>query len=195
MLEESALGAGCDDNVGAFYDPTHQCPPWSGSEYCTDGMLCEDVDYMYDCDFENDRYSCAPGDLSGKFGSITNAGTENFLISQTDPGTLSPLIADLNGKVMAIYCAKADQADLAVFACTHINTYTTTEPESSSTCEPEFTCNARGRCVFVGSSFEKCVCDEGYITLDYDAKYFNEWCNYKQKPQTTVFCLHFFFSL
>lgn len=125
-LEEGALGADCADAVGAFYDPTHQCPSWSGSEYCTDGKLCMDPDYMYECDLTTDRYTCAPGDFSGKFGSIDP--TETFSISETGQATLTPLASDLEGKVMAVYCAEADQSDLTVFACAPINVYSTPSP-------------------------------------------------------------------
>ena len=61
-------------------------------------------------------------------------------------------------------------------------------------------CNSHGRCMWGtahGWSFEKCVCDEGYIThpsaSDYD--FTAEWCNYEQKSQTTAFSLHFFFGV
>merc|ERR1711971_159030 len=80
-LETGALGDECADAVGAFYDPTHQCPSFSNSEYCTDGKLCMDPDYSYECDFAADRYSCAPGDISGKFGQIDPA--ETFTLSET----------------------------------------------------------------------------------------------------------------
>merc|ERR1712083_902965 len=131
-MGNSAVGSDCDDAVGDFYDPTHQCPSFSGSEYCTDGKLCNDADYEYDCDFDNDRYSCAPGDLSGKMGVYMDPGTETLFLNETvGPDTLLPLIGDLDGKVMAIYCSEDDQAELTVFACAPINTFdalTTEEP-------------------------------------------------------------------
>lgn len=131
-LTESALGTDCDAAVGAFYDPTNQCPPFSGSEYCTDGMLCNDADYMYDCDFANDRYSCAPGDFSGKFGAFDPSETLDLDYAGTD--SLIPLASDLVGKVMAIYCAEEDQSELTVFACAPIKEYegTTEEPSGAS---------------------------------------------------------------
>lgn len=118
-LSSSQMGGDCDNAVGAFYDPTHQCPGFSDSPYCFDGMLCEDDSYMYDCDFMNARYSCAPGDMSGKMGAFENPGTEVLSVTATG-AYLSPLTSDLVGKVMAIYCAEEDQADLTVFACAPI---------------------------------------------------------------------------
>jgi hypothetical protein len=117
-LTESAVGDGCDGAVGDFYDPTHQCPSWSGSEYCTDGLLCGDAGYAYDCDFEADRYSCAPGDFSGKFGPLDPTATLTFPTETM--GALVPMASDLVGKVMAVYCSEEDQPELTVFACAPI---------------------------------------------------------------------------
>merc|ERR1712083_982373 len=100
-LNESAVKDGCADAVGGFYDPTHQCPPFSGSQYCTDGKLCGDPSYEYDCDFDNDRYSCAPGDFSGKFGTLD---LHSLLTISGSTDSLVPRASDLVGKVMAIYC-------------------------------------------------------------------------------------------
>merc|ERR1712083_686753 len=91
-LENSAVGSDCDDAVGDFYDPTHQCPFFPGSETL-------------------------------------------FLNETVGPDTLLPLIGDLDGKVMAIYCSEDDQAELTVFACAPINTFdalTTEEPGDSA---------------------------------------------------------------
>merc|ERR1719464_102482 len=131
-LEESAQGAGCDGYVGDFYDPTHQCPSFSGSEYCTAGKLCEDEDYMYDCDFELDAYSCAPGDLSGKFGSLVNPGEDTLTIFNMTDRTLVPLTSSLQGKVMAIYCAESEQPELTVFACAPFTTTTPSPTEAGN---------------------------------------------------------------
>lgn len=125
-LEMGALGDECADAVGAFYDPTHQCPSWSNSEYCTAGKLCADPSYSYECDFAADRYSCAPGDFSGKFGSIDPA--ETLSISETGQAELVPIASDLVGKVLAVYCAEADQSELTVFACAPIMEYATPSP-------------------------------------------------------------------
>jgi len=130
-LDASALGADCDDAVGDFYDPTHQCPSFSGSEYCADGFLCDDADYVYDCDFEGARYSCAPGDLSGKFGVYMDPATETLDLVPTG-GTLTPPTSELSGKVMAIYCAEADQTELTVFACAPIEPFSTSTTEEPS---------------------------------------------------------------
>eukprot|EP01083_Nonionella_stella_P026420 72711_1 len=80
-LETSAAGDDCSVAVGAQYDPTHQCLPWSGSPYCDDGILCSDSSYEYECSpyiFEYFQYRCAPGDLSGKFGNYVDVANTVF---------------------------------------------------------------------------------------------------------------------
>lgn len=126
-LTEGAIGGDCENAVGAFYDPTHQCPSFSGSQYCTDGKLCDDADYEYACDFDSDRYTCAPGDLSGKFGSF-DPTADTLTVTYDDTDALLPLASDLVGKVMAIYCPEDIQNDLTVFACAPINTYDAATP-------------------------------------------------------------------
>merc|ERR1712228_840917 len=88
-LTESSVD--CATSVGDAYDPTNSCVDFSGSEFCTNGVLCDgnsDSAYVYNCDFAADRYSCAPGDLSDK--------------------------------VMAIYCPYADSATPVYLACAPI---------------------------------------------------------------------------
>jgi len=121
-----ATGEDCESYVGDFWDPTHQCPDFSGSEFCTDGLLCDDDDYSYDCDFENDRYSCAPGDFSGKFGSITDASS--FKIDVADRGSLIPSTNDLFGRMFVVYCGN-DTAGITYVACSTIDDSTTTTLE------------------------------------------------------------------
>ena len=68
----------CSAAVGYFYDPTISCAPESGSIYCTDMMsLCNDSSYSYECDYSQaeTRFLCAPGDLSGKFGSLNSSAS------------------------------------------------------------------------------------------------------------------------
>jgi len=141
VLMSSMLGSNCDDYVGDFYDPTHQCPSFSGSEYCTDGKLCNDANYAYDCDWD-DRYSCAPGDLSGYMAPFENPATAVFSYIAPAPSSyLFPLTSDLVGKVMAIYCNEDDQADLTVFACAPIvdANATTMAPTMAPTFDPTMT--------------------------------------------------------
>eukprot|EP01084_Bolivina_argentea_P053090 97464_1 len=73
-LDGNALGEACMDKVGAQYDPTNQCLPWSKSPFCMDDKICGANGSEYDCDLTvvRGRYTCAPGDLSAKFGILSN---------------------------------------------------------------------------------------------------------------------------
>merc|ERR1719216_611699 len=124
-LDLPAVGDLCATYVGDFYDPTHQCPPFSGSEYCygTD-YLCNDTSYDYDCDFVNDRYSCAPGDLSGKFGKMDSY---DFILDEDGPQTLIPKTDDMVGMVFVIYCGDNDSG-ISYLACAAIEEYVTPAP-------------------------------------------------------------------
>jgi len=129
-LSSSAVGEDCDDVVGDFYDPTHQCMAFSGSEYCSGGLLCDvdDMDYSYSCDWDNDRYSCAPGDLSGKFETIDAAADTSFSLSESGPGTLIPAMDDLVDLIFAVYCANdgettSGSAGISYLACAPIDEY------------------------------------------------------------------------
>ena len=102
-LEADAVGTGCD-NVGDQYDPTAQCLPLSGNDYCTQGKLCQDSSYSYDCNFSSARYSCAPGDLSGKVGELISVNTSYGYTKQMDGNTLIPPTDSLIDKVIAINC-------------------------------------------------------------------------------------------
>merc|ERR1719336_1501823 len=133
-LSSSAVGEDCDDTVGDFYDPTHQCPDFSGSEYCTDGDLCGDSGYTYSCDFDEDRYSCAPGDLSGKFGETTYGATE-FSLSESGPGTLIPEMGALEDLIFALYCGDDDDDAPTFLACAPLNDAATTTPAPTVTPE------------------------------------------------------------
>jgi len=124
-LDGYATGEDCESYVGDFWDPTHQCPDFSGSEFCTDGLLCDDADYSYDCDYENDRYSCAPGDFSGKFGSITDAS--DFEIDEHGPDTLIPTTDDMLGMMFVVYCGDNTEGITYVTCATIEKTPTTTE--------------------------------------------------------------------
>ena len=103
-MSSSAAGSDCADYIDSFYDPTHQCMDFSGSEYCYgSSKLCNATGYSYDCEFDHVRYSCAPGDLSGKFGDIT-ASAKSFFESKPGPGTLIPPTYDLADLIAAVYC-------------------------------------------------------------------------------------------
>ncbi len=130
-------GSDCDDYVGDFYDPTHQCPDFSGSAYCNSSMLCNDDGYMYDCDWDNDRFSCAPGDLSGKFGSMNaSGGITAFGLAMTSDasmGTLIPPLDDIQDMVFVAYCGSNSEG-ITNFACAPFDvTSTTTTPTEAET--------------------------------------------------------------
>ena len=131
-ITEAASGDDCS-GVGAQYDPTAQCLPWSGNSYCTDGKLCEDPDYSYNCDFTNDRYSCAPGDLSGKAGELLTT-TAVYAKTVSGPNTLLPPTDSLIGKVIAIHCPASADADGKFLACAPIETASDTEDSSAQLC-------------------------------------------------------------
>jgi len=120
-LSSYAVGEDCETYVGDFWDPTHQCPDFSGSEFCTDDYLCDETAYSYDCDYANDRYSCAPGDFSGKFGVITDSSA--FTIDEDGTDTLMPTTDDMMDYLFVIYCG--DNADgITYVACAPIEEYT-----------------------------------------------------------------------
>ena len=104
-LDESTTN--CPVVVGRQYDPTHHCLANSASDHCRQGVRCKDREgkaaakWQYNCDFGKGRYSCAPGDISGKFGSITN-GKAKF----SGHLSLIPPTDSLIGKVMVIHCAE-----------------------------------------------------------------------------------------
>jgi hypothetical protein len=63
-------GDKCMEATGGYtWDPTVSCLDLSGNEYCTDNYPCDSTD-AYSCDYTTDPYSCAPGDLSGKYGTL-----------------------------------------------------------------------------------------------------------------------------
>merc|ERR1712187_829204 len=79
---------------------TNSCVDFSASSYCTDGVLCDkakDSAYTYNCDWDSDRYSCAPGDLSGKFGALTDPANTPLTMEYTGDGSFTPLTDDLVG--------------------------------------------------------------------------------------------------
>merc|ERR1712109_419935 len=122
-LDGYATGEDCESYVGDFWDPTHQCPDFSGSEFCNGTLLCGDNDYS------NDRYSCAPGDFSGKFGSITDAS--DFEIDEHGPDTLIPTTDDMLGMMFVVYCGNNTEGITYVTCATITEGMTTTEdPES-----------------------------------------------------------------
>ena len=138
-MNKSWIGSDCADYVGDFYDPTHQCPSFSGSEYCyNSSYLCNDTSYAYDCDFDNDRYSCAPGDFSGKFGMIPNT-TSRFTYFGHDTDTLNPRGDDMIGMMMAIYCGDNDSG-ISYLACAPVikpgDFITTTTTTMTPTVDP-----------------------------------------------------------
>jgi len=133
VLAGSAVGEDCESYVGDFWDPTHQCPPFSGSWFCwgTD-YLCNDTHYAYDCDFDHERYSCAPGDLSGKFGTMDDL---EFSLDVEGPRTLLPMTDDMIFKMFAIYCGDNDSG-ISYLACASIYTAVTPEPTPAPTPAP-----------------------------------------------------------
>lgn len=126
-MSSSATGEDCDDYIDSFYDPTHQCMNFSGSAYCNSttgtALLCGSGSYS--CDWDDDRFSCAPGDLSGKFGSM-DASDTSFTLTESGPGTLIPPTDDMDGMVFAAYCGDVD-AGITYFACAPLNGETETD--------------------------------------------------------------------
>ena len=121
-LASSKLGDSCKPYVGSAWDPTHQCIPWSGSPHCDDGKLCGDESYEYECSYDEDRYSCAPGDLSGKIGS--SPPPVGAVINEEIPGlpdltSLIPETESLTDKVLAITCA-SNEDEPQFIACAPI---------------------------------------------------------------------------
>ena len=151
------MGDACADYVGDFYDPTHQCPPFSGSAYCwgTD-YLCNDTDYEYDCDFDNNRYSCAPGDLSGKLGTIEDSS--DFYVESNDTNMLFPRTDDMIGKMFAIYCGD-NTVGITYLACA---------PFYNATSEPEPAQNTTSVATFGGSNKINgtVTVDNGHVIVD-----------------------------
>merc|ERR1712130_146754 len=124
-LTESSVD--CATVVGNAYDPTNSCVDFSGSEYCTNGVLCNgnnDSGYSYNFDFAADRYSCAPGDLSGKLGMISDPSATALSVEHEGDNSLIPYTDDLIGKVMAIYCPYADSSSPVYLACAPIEEQT-----------------------------------------------------------------------
>merc|ERR1712241_374119 len=113
----------CGD-VGFPYDPTNACWLSYTDGLCDNGELCTGFSgstYAYDCDFSsNNRYSCAPGDLSGKFGLITDPANAALNVMYAGDESLIPMTEDMTDQqlVMAIYCA----ADATPVACTPVTT-------------------------------------------------------------------------
>lgn len=127
-LSESNLGGACNEYVGAQYDPTHACLANSSSPYCSNGVLCDennDSNYIYNCSFAQDRYSCAPGDLSGKFGLITDPANTPLSVEYIGRDSLIPPTDSLIGKVMVIQCENAgiDGYNPMHIACAPIEEY------------------------------------------------------------------------
>jgi len=118
LLTESSVE--CDTAVGYAYDPTNSCVDFSGSPFCDAGALCDESTASYNCDWDADRYSCAPGDLSGKFGLITDPANGEKHVHYESDDSLTPVTDDLVGKVMAIYCPYADSSTPIYLACAPI---------------------------------------------------------------------------
>ena len=130
-LKSSKLGKGCRRFVGSAWDPTHQCIPWSGSEHCDDdGRLCGDANYEYECRWDEDRFSCAPGDLIGPIIDKYNVNASGVPVGEqigvmfTDFLTsLIPETESLTDKVMAITCTPDGERRPKYIACAPIEEY------------------------------------------------------------------------
>jgi len=157
-------GSDCDDYVGDFYDPTHQCMDFSGSDYCTgdNGELCNDVDgnYSYACDWDTNRYSCAPGDLSGKMGTVNYSQSAYLTLDST---SLIPRVDDLNGMMFVVYCGNNSEG-ISYGACAPI---VSSEDEVITTLTPS---DPTMVATFYGYNgiFGTVTVDNGYIKVDLD---------------------------
>merc|ERR1719461_740074 len=142
-LTESSID--CANAVGAAYDPTDSCVDFSESDHCTNGVLCNgnnDSAYEYNCDFAADRYSCAPGDLSGKFGLITDP-LSPFSLMYEDDDLLLPITDDVIGKVIAIYCPYAASSSPVYLACAPIE-QVVSDPDGDSSDETDWFSGVEG---------------------------------------------------
>lgn len=111
---------GCIAAAGNFYDPTISCMYDSESSYCKyDYRLCNDSSYSYSCNYTADRYSCAPGDLSGKYG-IAKFKNYTYIFSGEDD--LLPPLDSLIGKSIGVECASSGE----LLACAGITLFETT---------------------------------------------------------------------
>lgn len=105
----------CSSLVDSFYDPTVTCA--SDSEYLgtycygLNGNLkkCDNVTYNYNCNNTNNMYSCAPGDLSGKYGKILsneynngNESTTTYIFDGSDELMISLQL--LESKYIVLQC-------------------------------------------------------------------------------------------
>jgi len=111
----------CDSYIGDFYDPTVTCAYGSDNEFCFDNNLCNVTNYNYTCDFNEygDRFLCAPGDLTGKYGSISSTG-DGTLIGY------DPLMIDLSQLAdlsVAVQCSETWET----VACGSFQQYNTME--------------------------------------------------------------------
>ena len=117
----------CADEIGNFYDPTITCVENSDMDakgYCTGSYLCNDDEYEYDCDYSGDvenRFQCAPGDLSGKYGSIDISSSSNFFLNMSGYDPLMIAIEQLEGKSVALLCG--DDRSM-ILACAGFTNYT-----------------------------------------------------------------------
>jgi len=152
-------GDDCADYVGDFYDPTHQCMDFSGSDYCNATGLCGDANYSYSCDFASDRYSCAPGDLSGKMGSVS---ADSVTYATLDSTALIPRVSTLDGMMAVFYCGNNSEG-ISYGACAPIRN----ETEFTTTASPS---NPTMEAVFYGDNgiLGTVTVDNGYLMVDLD---------------------------
>ena len=122
----------CSDvGIGNFYDPTVTCAPDSdATDYCnSDGELCQDSSYSYACDVVNDRYLCAPGDLSGKYGLFDiSSGATTFNTAGNDEIMID--LGLLDDKSAVLQCMNT----LEVVACAQFRDYDANNPQCVTAC-------------------------------------------------------------
>jgi len=108
----------CKAVVGNVWDPTVSCLHGSDSKFCDypDYHLCNDTSYSYSCNVK-DRYSCAPGDLSGKYGVAT---FENSTFAFFTDDTVLPPLDMIVGKSLVIECDDFSE----IIACAEIISFT-----------------------------------------------------------------------
>lgn len=97
----------CNKAIGNLYDPTSSCYSSAldgDSDKCFGdaNKLCNISSYSYNCQFSTQRFSCAPGDLSGKYGVFDTKNSKKFSKTATDY-TL-PLMSSIAGKSVGVYC-------------------------------------------------------------------------------------------
>jgi hypothetical protein len=102
-------GSDCSDATGGYtWDPTVSCYNMSGNANCQGNTICgaESGTDVYSCDYDNDPYSCAPGDLAGKWGTfmVSDWNDDDTIISGSGWDQTAPSLYNIMGRSVGIVC-------------------------------------------------------------------------------------------